>query len=287
LASALAGLRPSDVEPRQDPERTDGVGRVRPRRRRAKVVLIALVGVMGVALGLIVVVGALVAGRLANSDTHSAAPVGDGLVAADVPQNTPVPQPAALAPDTDLAVWADGVAKAQDLPRRAVLAYGSAELAQRKATPNCRLSWATLAGIGRVESHHGTIGPSNIDADGVARPPIIGVALDGSAGVRAIPDTDGGRLDGDTTQDRAVGPMQFLPMTWANYGDDGNGDGVRDPQQIDDAALATAHYLCADGRDTGSGQGWWDGVLTYNNSVPYGQLVWAAVNRYGAPPPAP
>jgi membrane-bound lytic murein transglycosylase B len=60
---------------------------------------------------------------------------------------------------------------------------------------------------------------------------------------------------------------------------------VRDPQQIDDAALATAHYLCDEGRDTASGPGWWQGVLTYNNSVSYGQLVWAAVNRYAAPTP--
>jgi membrane-bound lytic murein transglycosylase B len=262
------------------------VGRVRTRRRRtATVVLGVLVVVMGLTLGAIVVIGGLVASRLA--DDHPSAPAGDGLVAADVVPDTPVPQPPALAPDTDLAAWSAGVAKAQDLPARAVRAYGAAELAQRAATPGCRLSWATLAGIGRVESHHGTSGAAEIDADGVARPPIIGVALDGSAGVRAIADTDGGRLDGDPTQDRAVGPMQFLPMTWAKYGADGNGDGVRDPQQIDDAALATAQYLCDEGRDTASGPGWWQGVLTYNNSVPYGQLVWAAVDRYAAPAPPP
>jgi membrane-bound lytic murein transglycosylase B len=77
--------------------------------------------------------------------------------------------------------------------------------------------------------------------------------------------------------------MQFLPMTWQNFGADGNGDGVRDPQQIDDATLAAARYLCADGRDTASGQGWWDGVLTYNRSLSYGRLVWAAAERYAGP----
>lgn len=261
----------------------DSVDRVRTRRRRsATLVLVVLVTVMGLALGLIVIGGALVASRI--GDDSPPAQVGDGLVAADVSPDTPVPQPAALTPGTDLAAWAAGVATSQNLPRRVVLAYGSAELAQREATPDCRLSWATLAGIGRVESHHGHIGPAEIDADGVARPAIIGVALDGSAGVRAVADSDGGRLDGDATQDRAVGPMQFLPTTWERFGADGNGDGVRDPQQIDDAALATAHYLCDGGRDTASGRGWWEGVLTYNNSVPYGQLVWAAVDRYAAPP---
>ena len=76
--------------------------------------------------------------------------------------------------------------------------------------------------------------------------------------------------------------MQFLPTTWARFGADGNGDGVRDPHQIDDAALAAARYLCADGRDTASGQGWWDGVLTYNRSTAYARLVWAAADRYAS-----
>jgi membrane-bound lytic murein transglycosylase B len=229
-----------------------------------------------------VIVGGLLASRVAK-DGGPSGPVGDGLVAADVAPDTPVPLPPALAPGTDLVAWAAGVAKSHDLPARVVRAYGAAELAQRELTPGCRLSWATLAGIGRVESHHGTSGATQVDADGVARPAIVGVALDGSAGVRAIADTDGGKLDGDPTQDRAVGPMQFLPTTWAKYGADGNGDGLRDPQQIDDAALATAHYLCDEGRDTATGPGWWQGVLTYNNSVAYGQLVWAAVDRYAGP----
>ncbi|WP_447407116.1 lytic murein transglycosylase, partial [Clostridium perfringens] len=72
---------------------------------------------------------------------------------------------------------------------------------------------------------------------------IRGPALDGD-GVAAIADTDGGRWDGDTLWDRAVGPMQFIPDTWSRWGADGNGDGAADPNQIDDAALATARYLC-------------------------------------------
>ena len=38
-----------------------------------------------------------------------------------------------------------------------------------------------------------------------------------------------GRLDGDDTWDRAVGPMQFIPSTWAWSGRDGDGDGVAQP----------------------------------------------------------
>lgn len=104
--------------------------------------------------------------------------------------------------------------------------------------------------------------------------------LDGSPGFREVRDTDGGALDGDVTYDRAVGPMQFLPTTWARYGADGSGDGVRDPHQIDDAARGAAAYLCNDDRDTADGAGWWDGVLTYNRSGDYARLVWAAADRY-------
>ncbi len=46
------------------------------------------------------------------------------------------------------------------------------------------------------------------------------------------------------TYDRAVGPMQFLPGTWGRWGSDGDRDGVSDPQDVDDAALAAARYLC-------------------------------------------
>jgi membrane-bound lytic murein transglycosylase B len=234
-------------------------------------------------LGVVVlVVTAVVVGisRLSGSDGEERPSRGDGLIPADVDRDTPVPQPAPLATDTDLTVWADTVAARSRVPERALRAYGAAEIAQRAATPRCRMSWATLAGIGRVESDHGRLGRADLDADGVTRPPVIGVPLDGSAGVREIRDTDGGRLDGDTTYDRAVGPMQFLPTTWARYGADGNGDGVRDPQQLDDAALAAARYLCAGGRDTASGAGWWAGVLTYNGSDSYARLVWAAADRY-------
>jgi membrane-bound lytic murein transglycosylase B len=208
------------------------------------------------------------------------APRGDGLTPADVDRDTPVRQPPPLAASTDLAAWSRSAADRSGVPARALRAYATAELAQRAETPDCRLSWSTIAGIGRVESDHGRFGGASVDADGVARPRIIGVPLDGSAGVREIRDTDGGRLDGDGTYDRAVGPMQFLPVTWARYGADGNGDGVNDPHQLDDAALAAARYLCADGRDAASGEGWWAGVLTYNNSLDYARLVWAAADRY-------
>ena len=66
---------------------------------------------------------------------------------------------------------------------------------------------------------------------------LYGVALDGD-GTVAIPDSDGGELDGDAEHDRAMGPMQLIPQTWRNWHVDGGGDGVEDPQNIDDAGFA-------------------------------------------------
>ena len=68
--------------------------------------------------------------------------------------------------------------------------------------------------------------------------PILGPVLDGRlAGNEVIRDTDKGAIDGDPTHDRAVGPMQFIPATWAGYASDGNGDGIKDPNNVFDAAL--------------------------------------------------
>jgi membrane-bound lytic murein transglycosylase B len=195
-------------------------------------------------------------------------------------RGTPVAPVAPLPDDVDLAVWAQRTTRATGVPARALSAYGAAELRQADATPDCGLSWATLAAIGRVESDHGRLGRADLDADGVARPPVVGVALDGGPGVAEIRDTDGGRLDGDPEHDRAVGPMQFLPATWARYGADGDGDDIRNPHDLDDAAAGAAAYLCAGGRDVTDGDDWWSGVLAYNRSVDYARRVWAAADRY-------
>jgi membrane-bound lytic murein transglycosylase B len=179
-----------------------------------------------------------------------------------------------------LGDWAASAAPAVGVPARALMAYGKAELAMRASRSGCEISWATMAGIGRMESDHGRYGGAILGADGRPSKPIIGVPLDGSPGVQAIGDTDGGRLDGDPVTDRAVGPMQFIPGTWARYASDGNGDGVADPQQIDDAALAAARYLCGNGRDMASAQGWWSGILSYNNSTEYAQKVFGLADGY-------
>jgi murein DD-endopeptidase MepM/ murein hydrolase activator NlpD len=71
------------------------------------------------------------------------------------------------------------------------------------------IRWQVLAAINKVESNFGrNMGPS-------------------SAG--------------------AIGWMQFMPSTWLRWGTDGNGDGIADPWNPDDAVFAAARYLAASG----------------------------------------
>lgn len=196
-------------------------------------------------------------------------------VAGAEPQASTVP--AGLSP---YSAWAAGLAKRIDVPARALQAYGNAQNVLAKEQPSCKLSWTTLAGIARVESNHGRYSGRTLQADGRPSTPIIGIPLDGGPNVQAIPDTDGGALDADTTWDRAVGPFQFIPSTWARWKADGNGDRIADPQNIDDAAVAAGRYLCAGGRNLTNGEDWWRAILSYNLSNAYVQDVFNGADSY-------
>lgn len=207
------------------------------------------------------------------------APGGPAADAADGPvSGATQPAGAVDAPD---AAWVARVASTTGVPARALQAYAASDLRTRAEDPECALSWATLAGIGWVESRHGTIQGNTLGPDG--RPgagAIIGVPLNGEGPVAAIPDTDAGTLDGDTEWDRAVGPHQFIPTTWARFGVDGDGDGAADPQDIDDSALAAARYLCANGSPLTDAGEWRRAVLAYNASDAYATDVVRATNYY-------
>lgn len=145
--------------------------------------------------------------------------------------------------------------------------------------PACNLDWSVLAGISLIESNHGRFGGAQILRDGTAYPPIRGLQLNGD-GVAAISDTDGGAYDGDASYDRAVGPFQFIPSTWASYGRDADGDGLADPNNYRDAALAASDYLCAAGGDLGTPAGLRRAIHAYNHSDEYVDAVVGQANAY-------
>jgi membrane-bound lytic murein transglycosylase B len=171
---------------------------------------------------------------------------------------------------------------ANGIPAAALRAYRTAEATMSIADPSCGLSWGLLAGIGRVESDHGRYGGAVLGNDGTSTPQILGLPLNGVGPVAAIADTDNGELDGDTRWDRAVGPLQFIPSTWAMVGVDGDGDGNRDPHDIDDAALAAAAYLCVGDNDLSTPAGVSDAVYSYNHSADYVALVTGIAHAYAS-----
>ena len=145
-------------------------------------------------------------------------------------------------------------------------------LAMALAPTGCHLSLSLMAAIGQVES--GNLEGQRIDADHRVAPRVLGPVLDGSP-YAEIPDTDSGKWDGNRTWDRAIGPMQLLPASWRTAGMDADGDGLRDPQNVYDAAGAAMVYLCDGGRDLGTRKGLEEAVLAYNHSRDYLRLVLA------------
>ena len=98
--------------------------------------------------------------------------------------------------------------------------------------------WYVLAAVGKVESNHGeNMGPS-------------------SAG--------------------AMGPMQFLPSTWKEYGVDGNRDGVANIMDPEDAIPAAAAYL----KVGGAPKDWYAALYTYNRAGWYVREVLSVAESY-------
>lgn len=201
-----------------------------------------------------------------------------GRPAIDIPTDVP-PAPGAALPAIDvdgpgrtadqLADWAGGIAATTDIPVTALEAYGYAAAVFAVREPACGIAWTTLAGIGSVESNHGRHNGASVESNGDVTPVIRGLPLDGNGGRAEIRDTDGGALDGDAELDRAMGPMQFIPQTWQTWGVDANGDGIASPDNIDDAALSAARYLCARGGTLTTPEGWSSALYAYNLSRPY------------------
>jgi membrane-bound lytic murein transglycosylase B len=163
------------------------------------------------------------------------------------------------------------------IPATILDAYKKAETELAASKPGCNLPWQLLAAIGKVES--GQARGGQVDASGTTTSKILGPALDGN-GFALIKDTDNGAYDGNSTYDQAVGPMQFIPSTWAWAGRDGNGDGKKDPNNIYDAALAAGHYLCRNDWNLSTDAGLRSAILSYNNSTAYLNTVLSWLEYY-------
>ncbi|MER7191148.1 lytic murein transglycosylase [Streptomyces flaveolus] len=186
------------------------------------------------------------------------------------PLNSPSPAPTVGTPVSR------GPAEA-GIPATVLDAYKKAESELRRTKPGCNLPWQLLAAIGKVES--GQARGGRVDANGTTTSQIIGPQLDGN-GFALIKDTDNGVYDGNSSYDNAVGPMQFIPSTWAWAGRDGNGDGKKDPNNVYDAALAAGHYLCRNGWDLSVQADLNRAILSYNNSQEYLHTVLSWLEYY-------
>jgi hypothetical protein len=247
--------------------------------RAAMAFAVALVALSGAAFAL-------------QQTLYSRPPLVDLTPAAAAPAAAAVPDAPAVSQDPDAgggggdgaAVpvvdegWLAATSQASGVPVVALRAYARAEL---MAPRGCRVGWTTLAGIGWIESQHGQLGGRTLAEDGRSSSRILGPALNGEGDVMAIPATEESqRWHGDRVWDHAFGPMQFISGTWVSWQSDGDGDGVADPNDLDDAAYAAARYLCAGGRDLTGAADWTSAVLSYNNARSYLEAVHSAATAY-------
>ncbi|MGN0064493.1 MAG: lytic murein transglycosylase [Nocardioides sp.] len=217
-----------------------------------------------------------------SDGAESRLPAAEALATAPA-RSVPTPTPTREATPTlsqPAESWVADTAAGSGIPAAAVRAYGRATL---NAPDGCGLGWATLAGIGWVETHHGTIDGRTLGADGRPSAEILGPALDGQGDVAAIgASRSGTALHGNDRWEHAVGPMQFIPSSWERWGVDGDEDGTADPHDLDDAALAAARYLCEGGGDLSTVDGWSAAVLSYNKSTEYVHQVNVAAIEYAS-----
>jgi len=173
-----------------------------------------------------------------------------------------------------LTITSDAVSSPNvDIPRMVLDAYQRA--AANVQARGCNLAWWGLAGIGRIESDHGRDEDAHLAPNGDLLPHIVGVPLTGADGTALIADASGGFA-------HAEGPMQFIPSTWAKWGADGNGDGVKSVDNIYDATLGAADYLCATSTALETDAGLEAAYMSYNHSADYVTEVLAWAHAYQA-----
>ena len=76
----------------------------------------------------------------------------------------------------------------------------------------------------------------------------------------------------------ALGPMQFMPATFAHYAQDGDANGTKQITNFDDALLTAGRYLAAGGADKGK---YTTALYNYNHSNSYVNNVLTIAKRLG------
>jgi membrane-bound lytic murein transglycosylase B len=263
------------------PRKAPAAGPAKALSRRSKALTIVPVALLsGLWTASLVGTQATAAG---THDHHgSTLPDGTKVPTKAIEAPASVPVPGVIAPGVPDGT-ADSVvsgASTNGIPAPALAAYQRAAQVINTADKSCNIPWELIAAIGRVESDHGQYAGNSLTAKGIAVPGIYGPELNGRNGTQAIPDTDGGLVDHDKQWDRAVGPMQFIPSTWSVVKVDADGDGQRNPQDINDASLATAVYLCSGTENLSSRSGQEKAVYRYNHSQQYVDLVLRLMEAY-------
>jgi hypothetical protein len=190
------------------------------------------------------------------------------------------PQPAVLVPDMTgaLAGGASTPSGSRAPALRPELAQAYA-IAVAWMPTSCHLRVSVLAAMGQVGSR--SLQDHDLDHQHRAIPSVYGERQRRPKAVRA-PDTDGGTFDGDARWDRPVGPLAFLVPTWRVAQVDGDGDGRRDPQDIEDAAVSAARLLCIDGTDLGITGDLRAALGAFGHSTAYTQSVLRWINEFDA-----
>lgn len=239
-----------------------------------------------IAVGALLALVVIVIVSLASCGSTAGAPKVEGLpVAAPLPPYDTTLTDASVRTVPLVTVvdeaWVADTADKTGIPARALAAYAGGAVRLALTWPECGVTWNTLAGIGWVESHHGELFGDVIKEDGFMSAPIFGLPLVGD-GTMNIPDFDDGNFDGSADYDRAVGPMQIIPQTWAAWNVDGNADGDPNGQQIDDSVVSSANYLCYSSPSMTTADGWKQGLWSYNQLDSYADDVLAKANEYAA-----
>ncbi len=209
------------------------------------------------------------------ADRMSHVPSTSGTVPAG-PAARPTPEIPPIASESTPARGAFLGLLTQDVgvvPPVALAAYERAAIVMGQADTPCKIDWALLAAVGWVETQHGVLGGSVLTDAGVMDVAIFGPALSSN-------DSDVGEFDERADVDRPVGPLQFLPRIWSVVGVDADGDGRRDPQNINDAALGLAVFLCAGSENLSKPDGIVTALGRFNRVEGYAQAVLSTADRY-------